>query len=153
MALAIIGGMPERFAPFAELHRRAALAAGHVPVPALSINSHGYVATTSQAAADDAYPPLAEMMNRIGRERGFAAMDRASFEASRTLRGADFVGSPAEVIDKILFQHEIFNHQQFLLQVIGGGLPHAKIMAVDRAAGIGRGSRRSERTGGAWRGR
>jgi probable LLM family oxidoreductase len=128
MALAIIGGMPERFAPFAELHRRAAQAAGHGPVPPMSINSHGYVGDDSQQAADDAFPPLAAMMNRIGRERGFPMMDRESFEASRELRGANFVGSPQEVVDKILFQHGIFGHRRFLLQMIGGGLPHAKIM-------------------------
>src|SRR4029077_16896901 len=92
MALAIIGGMPERFAPFAELFRESARQAGHDPVPALGINSHGYIAQTSQQAAEEAYPPLAAMMNRIARERGFAPLDRASFEASRGLRGADFVG-------------------------------------------------------------
>jgi probable LLM family oxidoreductase len=128
MALAIIGGMPERFAPFAELFREAARAAGHDPVPPMSINSHGYVAETSQRAADEAYPPLAAMMNRIGRERGFAAMDREAFEASRTLRGANFVGSPQEVVDTVLFQHEIFAHQRFLLQMIGGGMPHGQVM-------------------------
>ena len=128
MALAIIGGMPERFAPFAELHRRAAEAAGIPVPPALSINSHGYVADTSQQAADEAFPSLAAMMNRIARERGFAAMDRASFEASRTLRGANFVGSPSEVVEKMLFQHEIFGHRRFLLQMIGGGMPHERIM-------------------------
>ncbi|OGN82021.1 MAG: luciferase [Chloroflexi bacterium GWC2_73_18] len=128
MALAIIGGMPERFAPFAELHRDAAEAAGHVPPPALGINSHGYVAETSRRAADEAFPPLAEVMNRIGRERGFRGMDREDFEASRTLRGANFVGSPQEVVEKILFQHEIFGHGRFLLQMFGGGMPHLRIM-------------------------
>jgi probable LLM family oxidoreductase len=128
MALAIIGGLPERFASVAELHRQAARAAGDHPVPPMSINSHGYVADTSQRAADEAYPPLAAMMNRIGRERGFATMDRESFEASRTLRGANFVGSPQEVVDKILFQHEIFGHQRFLLQMIGGGMPQAQVL-------------------------
>ena len=73
MALAIIGGMPERFAPFAELHRRAAAEAGH-PRPALSINSHGFVATTSQQAADESFPTFAAAMNRIGRERGWPPM-------------------------------------------------------------------------------
>src|SRR5258707_2673575 len=48
MALAIIGGMPERFAPFAEIHRRAARETGHDPPPALSINSHGFIADTSK---------------------------------------------------------------------------------------------------------
>ena len=55
-------------------------------------------------------------------------MDRASFEASRSIRGANFVGSPQQVIDKILFQHEIFGHQRFLLQIIGGGMPHVRVM-------------------------
>ena len=128
MALAIIGGMPERFAPFAELHRRAAQEAGHDPLPALSINSHGYVAETSQQAADEAWPPFATMMNRIGRERGWAPMQRQDFDASLTLRGANFVGSPEQVVEKILFQHEIFGHQRFLVQFSVGTLPHEKIM-------------------------
>ena len=94
MALAIIGGMPERFAPFAEIHRRAALEPNH-PAPALSINSHGFIADTSQEAADIAWPPFEAMMTKIGRERGWPPMGRDQFEASRTLRGANFVGSPA----------------------------------------------------------
>ena len=127
MALAIIGGMPERFAPFAELHRRAAVEAGHEPPP-LSINSHGFVAPTSQEAADEAFPPFAQMMNRIGRERGWPPLARQDFEAARTLRGANFVGSPQQVVDKILFQHEIFGHQRFLIQFSVGSLPHASLM-------------------------
>jgi len=127
MALAIIGGMPERFAPFAELHRQAAREAGH-EVPALSINSHGYVADTSQRAADEAYPPFAQMMDRIGRERGWPPMTRQQFDASRTLRGANLVGSPQEVAEKILFQHEIFGHQRFLIQFSVGTLPHDRLL-------------------------
>lgn len=128
MALAIIGGLPERFVPFADLFRRTARETGHLPLPALSINSHGYVADTSQQAADDAYPPLSTLMNRIARERGFSLMDREAFEASRARRGANFVGSPSEVAEKILWQHELFGHQRFLLQMIGGGMPHAQLM-------------------------
>ena len=128
MALAIIGGMPERFARFAEIFRQAARSAGHDPLPPMSINSHGYITRTTQQAADEAWPPLEAMMNRIGRERGFTPMDRASFDASRGLRGADFVGSPQEIVDKILFQHEIFQHERFLLQIIGGGMPHIQVM-------------------------
>jgi probable LLM family oxidoreductase len=127
MALAIIGGLPERFAPFAELHRRAALEAGLEP-PALSINSHGFVAETSQRAADEAFPPFAEMMNRIGRERGWPPITRTEFDASRTLRGANFVGSPQEVVEKILHQHEIFGHQRFLVQFSVGSVPHRDLL-------------------------
>ena len=57
MALAIIGGQPERFVPFAELHRRAAAEAGHEPPPPLSINSHGYVADTSQTGGATSSSP------------------------------------------------------------------------------------------------
>jgi len=127
MALAIIGGMPEQFAPFAEIHRRAALETGHGTLP-LSINSHGFIAETSQEAVEASYAPFATMMNRIGRERGWPPLTREHYDASRTLRGANFVGSPQEVAEKILFQHEIFGHERFLLQLTVGSIPHAKIM-------------------------
>ena len=127
MALAIIGGMPERFAPFAELHRRAAEEAGRER-PALSINSHGFVAETSQQAADEFFPPLQSTMNRIGRERGWPPLTRADYDAMRMLRGALFVGSPPEVIEKILFQHEIFGHERFLIQFTVGTMPHEGVM-------------------------
>jgi probable LLM family oxidoreductase len=127
MALAIIGGQPERFTPFAELHRRGAAEAGHEP-PALSINSHGFIADTSQEAADQAFPAFKTVMDKIGRERGWPPMRRPDFDASTTLRGANFVGSPQQVIEKILFQHEIFGHQRFLVQFSVGTLPHAAIM-------------------------
>jgi probable LLM family oxidoreductase len=127
MALAIIGGRPARFAPFVELHRRAAEEAGHGPLP-VSINSHGFVAETSQRAADLAYAPMAAMMDRIGRERGWPPLTRPQFEAGRTLDGANFIGSPAEVTEKILHQHELFRHDRFLVQFSTGTLPHADVM-------------------------
>jgi probable LLM family oxidoreductase len=127
LALGIIGGLPERFTPFAELHRRAAGEAGHAP-PALGINSHGFIAATSQRAADESYAPFAAQMNRIGRERGWPELTRDGFEAARTLRGANFVGSPQEVVEKILFQHELFGHDRFLLQLSVGTIPHRSLM-------------------------
>jgi probable LLM family oxidoreductase len=127
MALAIIGGLPERFVPLAELHRRAAAEVGHGRLP-LSINSHGFVADSSQGAADVAYPAFAQMMDRIGRERGWPPMQRQDFDASLTRRGANFVGSPQQVVEKILFQHELFGHDRFLVQFSVGTLPHAKLM-------------------------
>ena len=127
MALAIIGGTPQRFAPLAELHRRASAEAGHGRLP-MSINSHGFIADTSQEAADLAFPPFATMMNRIGRERGWGPMGRADFDASLGLHGANFVGSPQQVIEKILFQHEVFGHDRFLMQLTVGTLPHEQVM-------------------------
>lgn len=128
LALAIIGGMPERFAPFARIFREAALEAGHAAPPPFAIASHGFIAERSQDAAEIAYPSLSRLMNRIARERGFPPLDRAGYEASRGIRGANFVGSPAEIVEKILYQHEIFGHDRFLLQMIGGGIDHARVM-------------------------
>jgi probable LLM family oxidoreductase len=128
MALAIIGGLPERFAAFADLHREAARAGGHDSPPALSINSHGYVAETPQQALDESFPYAAAMMNAIGRERGWRPMTRPDYEAAATLRGANFVGSPNQVAEKILFQHEIFGHDRFMVQFSVGSLPHAKML-------------------------
>jgi probable LLM family oxidoreductase len=127
MALAIIGGEPERFVPFAQIHREAATRAGHGRLP-LSINSHAFVGDTSQQAADDFFPGYATMMNRIGRERGWSPMQRPSFDALRTLRGALVVGSVDEVVEKILYQHELFGHDRFMAQMSVGTMPHAKVM-------------------------
>ncbi|HEY7771233.1 LLM class flavin-dependent oxidoreductase [Longimicrobium sp.] len=129
LAVAIIGGMPEQFAPLVQLYRDAGARAGHdatkLPV---SINSHGYIADSSRQAADEFYPPYADVMTRIGRERGWPLTTRQQYEAQLTRRGALVVGSPSEVIDKILFQHEIFRHERFLLQFSIGTMPHRQIM-------------------------
>ena len=127
MALAIIGGQPERFVPFADLHRTAAEAAG-LPPPRLSINSHAYVAETADRAAEEFFPPYAEMMTSIGRERGWPPMLRPTFDALRSRRGALVVGDPGEVADKILFQHELFGHDRFLAQISVGNLAHAQVL-------------------------
>ena len=84
LALAIIGGEPARFAPLFELYRRAAAQSGHDPKTlATSLNVHGFVGETTSQAADDFYGPQAEVMNRIGRERGWGPTSRAHFDQSR----------------------------------------------------------------------
>jgi probable LLM family oxidoreductase len=122
MAIAIIGGQPERFVPFAQIHREASQRAGHGELP-VSINSHAYVGDP-----DDFYPHYAAMMNAIGRERGWPPMQRQSFDALTTLRGALVVGSVDEVVEKILFQHELFGHQRFLAQTSLGTMPHDLVL-------------------------
>jgi probable LLM family oxidoreductase len=129
LALAIIGGQPERFTPLVDLYREAGRRAGHPPETLrVSINSHGFLAETSREASDLAFPAFKGTMDRIGRERGWPPLGREAFEASRGLRGADAVGSPQEVIDKVLFQHELFGHDRFLLQMTVGSIPHAAVM-------------------------
>jgi probable LLM family oxidoreductase len=129
LAIAIIGGAPERFVPFADLYRESAQRAGHDPARLqLSINSHGLIADDSERAADIAWPAYADTMGRIGRERGWPPPTRRQFDAERSPRGAMVLGSPQQVIDKILFEHELFGMTRFLVQFSVGTLPHATVM-------------------------
>lgn len=128
LALAIIGGMPEQFASFIQLYRQTAQKAGNENKIRVGINSHVYIAEDSQQAADEFYPSYSEVMNRIGRERGWPPGSRQQFEASRSPRGAVMVGSPQQVIDKILFEHELFHHDRFLAQMGVGPLSHKKLL-------------------------
>ena len=129
MALAIIGGQPERFKPLVDLYRRAAREAGHDPATLpVSINSHGFIADDSAAAADAAFPPYLDVMGRIGRERGWPPPTRHQFDAERSPRGALFIGDPQEVIDKILWEHELFAHDRCLIQLSVGTMPHHKML-------------------------
>jgi probable LLM family oxidoreductase len=127
MALAIIGGNPVQFLPLVELYRKTADSASHGRLP-LAVHSHGYIAEDSQKAADEFYPSYAYVMSRIGRERGWPPTTRTQFETSRSKQGSLLVGSPQEVIDKILFEKELFGLDRFLLHVSVGTMPHAQIM-------------------------
>lgn len=129
LALAIIGGEPARFAPLFDLYREAARRADQDPAQlATSINVHGFVGETTEQAADDFYRPQAEVMDRIGRERGWGPTNRAHFDQARSPRGALFVGSPEVVAEKIVANHKLFKNDRFLLQMAIGTMPHAKVM-------------------------
>lgn len=129
MALAIIGGTPDRFVPLTKLYRDTARNTGKDPAALqLSINSHGFIADDSQQALNDYYPPYEQVMGKIGRERGWPPPSREHFEAECAPHGALFVGSPQQIVDKILYEYELFKHQRFLLQFSIGTMPHEKIM-------------------------
>lgn len=129
MALAIIGGNPDRFAPYVKYYRDLWKNYGHDESKLqVSINSHTYVGETSQKAGDEFYPSYAEVMTRIGRERGWQPMDREHFDMMREPEGSLLVGSPQQVIDKILYEYELFKHTRFLAQIGVGPLPHDRVM-------------------------
>ncbi|MEA2423671.1 MAG: hypothetical protein QOH13_81 [Thermoleophilaceae bacterium] len=129
LALAIIGGQPERFVPLVDLYRQAAESAGHDPATLpISLNMHTFVADTSQKAADVFYPGYAEVMSRIGRERGWPPLSRPQFEAGRAPDGHLLVGSPAEVTEKILRLKELFRMDRFLAQLSVGPMPHEDLI-------------------------
>ncbi|MFC4000699.1 LLM class flavin-dependent oxidoreductase [Prauserella oleivorans] len=130
LALAIIGGPLARFTPFAHLYRQAAREAGHDPATLpLSINSPGFVAPTSQAARELSYPYFNRGMleNFHERGRGFHTSPEA-YAAQSSPQGALVVGSPQEIIDKILYQHELFGHRRLLIQLAFGGVPQKETL-------------------------
>ena len=127
LALAIIGGIPAHFMPLVDLYRKTSASSGHGRLP-LAVHSHGYISEDSQKAADEFFPSYAFVMSRIGRERGWPPTTRAQFEAGRSPQGSLLVGSPQQVIDKILFEKKLFGLERFLLHVSVGTMPHAQIM-------------------------
>jgi alkanesulfonate monooxygenase SsuD/methylene tetrahydromethanopterin reductase-like flavin-dependent oxidoreductase (luciferase family) len=129
MALAIIGGSPSQFVPHVKLYRDQFQKSGHdLQTLQLGINSHVFLSDTSQGAADAFFPSYAEVMTRLGRERGWSAMTRDQFEAMRQRQGSLLVGSPDEVIDKILYEQELFKNTRFLAQMTVGVLAHEQVM-------------------------
>lgn len=148
LMIAIIGGRPRQFQPLTELYRQTGAKAGHdTSKLKLGVSGHGFIAEDSQAARDTAFPAHNAVMTKIGAERGWPPGTRAQFDAGATPEGAYYIGSPQEVIDKILMQHEWFGHDRFGLQLSVGTLPHVEVMkaielygtvvkpAVDKALG------------------
>lgn len=128
LAIAIIGGMPERFSPLVDLYKRAWQAAGHDPRGMrISINSHGFVGDGGKVA-DEAFPFYQAMFDKIGRERGWPPVERRDYDAQCELRGAQLIGEPQAIIDKLLFQHEKLGYDRFLLYPGYGTMPHDKVM-------------------------
>lgn len=129
MALAIIGGSPERFVPFVDLYREVWEKSGRRPEDVqVSINSHGFLADSAGEAAEAAFGPYLTQMGKIGRERGWPPPTRRQFDAEISQQGALLVGDPERVIDKILWEHELFGHTRMLIQFSVGTMPHREML-------------------------
>jgi alkanesulfonate monooxygenase SsuD/methylene tetrahydromethanopterin reductase-like flavin-dependent oxidoreductase (luciferase family) len=129
LALAIIGGHPASFVPLINLYREAGRRA-NMPADTLAvgINVHGFIADTSEAAIETFYPSYADVMTRIGRERGWPPLSRAQFDASTGPEGHLFIGSPDQVAAKIVALHRLFNLDRFLMHLTVGSMPHDAVM-------------------------
>ena len=131
--LAIIGGSPSRFAPFADLYRRAWAQAGKEAKP-LGVHSPGFVAETDEKARDLLWPHFRDMMNRIGRERGWSPMSRAQFDQEAT-SGALPVGSPETVARRVAETVRSLGLDRFDMKYSHGTLPHEAAMEGIRLYG------------------
>ena len=127
LAIAILGGDPRRFAPLVNLHREVAVERGFGQLP-VSINMHGFIADTAGEAAELYWPGHAEAMGRIGRERGWPPQRREDFDRECGPLGAIALGSPQEVIDKIVHLHNAFKMERFQIQFSVGHLDHTAMM-------------------------
>ncbi len=125
MALAIIGGDPKRFAPFFDLYRQTYAKAGRDPAKAtLSLNMHGFVSDTTEHAKDIYSAAHLEVMNRIGRERGWPPQGRQHFEHAAGANGNLIIGDAKRVTDRILELHDVFKNDRLLIQMAIGTVPH-----------------------------
>ena len=129
LMLAIIGGMPQQFVPFINLYKETAKKTGKgISELKFGVNNHVYIGEDSQKAGDEFYPYYATMMNRVGRDRGWPPLSRQQFDNSRLPQNALMVGSVQQVIDKILYEHELFGNTRFMAQASIGNVPHKLTM-------------------------
>ena len=126
LVLAIIGGAPERFAPYTELYHRA-LKELDQPGQPIAVHCPGFVAATDQEAVDILWPHARRNLDRIGRERGWPPMTRDRFEAD-VVGGAWHVGSPETVARKIAATITALGIDRFDLKYSHGPLPHEQLM-------------------------
>ena len=130
LMVAVIGGETHRFRPLIDLYREAGKRAGFLPEQLkVGLHSFGYVAETTQQAIEEYYPGHAETMTRIGKERGWPAVTRSSFNAQMSHFGAYVIGSPEEVAEKILrHSQSLGGISRFTFQMDNAGLSHAKLL-------------------------
>lgn len=129
LVLAIIGGRPLQFEPLVRLYKQAAAHAGHdVSKLPVASHSHGFIAESTEAAAEKFFPPTQQVMNKLGRERGWGRYDRSSFDAARSLEGALYVGDPKTVAEKIIHLRKNVGITRFMLHVPVGTMPHDDVM-------------------------
>ncbi|MBV1849385.1 LLM class flavin-dependent oxidoreductase [Catellatospora tritici] len=126
LMLAIIGGQPERFAPYVDLYHRALAEFGVATLP-VGLHSPGHVADTDEQAREQLWPHYRVLHDRIGRERGWGPTSRARFEAEADV-GSLYVGSPETVAAKIAKTVRALGVSRFELKYSSGTLPHEAMM-------------------------
>ena len=126
LALAIIGGDPARFAPFAQLYRNQLKEFGKEQLP-VSIHSPGYIAPTDEEAYEEFWPYYQGSFGRIGRERGWGEATHGHF-MSEALHGSMYVGSPETVAKKIAYAIESIGAQRFDLKYSNGPIPQSRLL-------------------------
>jgi len=129
LVLAIIGGSPYHFAPLVELYKRAATKAGHdISKLPIASHSHGFIADTTDLAAEQFFPPAQAVMNILGRERGWSPYTKQTFDHARSIEGALYVGDSEYVAQKIINLRKHVGITRFMIHMPLGTMPHDQVM-------------------------
>jgi len=129
LTIAIIGGIPARFSQLTDLYRQVWKDSGHdMNKLQLAINSHGFIGENRKQTADNYFQPYINVMNRIGKERGWPPMSRDQYDGMVSPHGSLLVGDPNYVIDKILAQYKHMGMTRYEMQMSVGTMPHNQMM-------------------------
>jgi probable LLM family oxidoreductase len=129
LMVAVIGGETRRFRPLVDLYRQAGEQAGHSPDQLkVGLHSLGFVASSREEAVDQYYPAYAEVFTRIGKERGYAPVTRAGFDAQNGPDGAFLVGGPEEIAAKILRHSKALGGISRITFQMDFGIPHENLV-------------------------
>jgi len=126
LALAIIGGDPARFRPFADLYVRALSEFGQDRL-SISIHSPGHISETDEKAIEEQWPHYYSMFGRIGRERGWGPTTKEHY-LNEVQHGSLYVGSPETVARKIAYAIDSVGADRFDFKYANGPMPHSKLM-------------------------
>lgn len=136
LVLAIIGGQPVKFAPLVQLYNKAAKRAGHDTSKLIvASHSHGFLSEDEETAVETFFAPTQQVMNTIGRERGWPNYDRGAYDFARSKDGALYVGNPESVANKIIDLRKRVGITRFFLHLPLATMPHEQVMNAIRLLG------------------
>lgn len=130
LTIAMLDGKSGRFKPLVDVYRKTGIEAGHALLDLkVGVTGHGYIAKTTEQAKDEFYPYYANYKSYVNNQQGKSSdpLSRAEFEEMTAPETALFVGSPQQIAEKILYQHEMFGHQRFMAQIDIGGIPFKQV--------------------------
>ncbi|MEK8126717.1 LLM class flavin-dependent oxidoreductase [Paenibacillus filicis] len=125
ISFGLLSGDPNRLKPLADLYREAGRAAGHDPSKLqIGVSSHGHIAKTEKQALDNYYPHHTHYFQHIQKRPVADRLPRADFDRMTAADQGLAVGTPSQIVEKILYQHELLGHNRYCLQLDIGGLPY-----------------------------
>ncbi|MGO3731616.1 MAG: LLM class flavin-dependent oxidoreductase [Vagococcus sp.] len=125
MMLTTLGGPATNFTFSVEAYRAALADSGFHPNDfPLATTSLFYVGKTEKEALKGMYPHINAGFKAI-RGTGYP---KAQFQEATNSQDALMVGDTSQIIEKLLYQYELFGMQRFMAQIDFGGVPFIDVM-------------------------